>query len=509
MPFSRSRSLQSIARSSTCWWARRTSRSARAWRRRGWSCRGRRGRRSRCCAGRRGCAWACEKARSERGVITASLRAGRRRPHAAGGRRRPRGQRARRAPSSARTIGTSAGSQPTSSHSPGPSTRTASWSSIGAGSPSYTRASQTRIRCAGGSGQPGASPSGPGSSAPSSTSDARAPRRARGAAPRAGPPPARPCRRAAPSRRPGAAARCGGPPAACAGRPGRRRSRRRRPATRSGVPGPAASSCTSCRRGCHTAASGRGPSAAGAAGRPGDRAGRGRVGMPRLLDDRRDRPRSSPTCPASHRGRAGSLALAVRAPTFAATPSGWSTLVGDEAEQMDHHPDVDLRWRTVTFTLSTHSAGGVTQLDVELAHRVLAAARAVGAAALPPPERVEMAPRLRRRGRRPAVLEGGARLPRDVAPGDAGLGARAARPAGRGPVAVVPARWTRRAPGAAASTSTSTCRRTAAGAGRGLPGGRRAARSATSTRPSWWVLADAEGNEVCVCTARPTPTAMQ
>jgi 4a-hydroxytetrahydrobiopterin dehydratase len=44
--------------------------------------------------------------------------------------------------------------------------------------------------------------------------------------------------------------------------------------------------------------------------------------------------------------------------------------VADEAEQMNHHPDIDIRWRTLTFVLSTHSAGGITQLDVELAHRI-------------------------------------------------------------------------------------------------------------------------------------------
>lgn len=44
--------------------------------------------------------------------------------------------------------------------------------------------------------------------------------------------------------------------------------------------------------------------------------------------------------------------------------------VAVEAEEMNHHPDIDIRWRTVTFTLSTHSAGGVTQLDIELAHRI-------------------------------------------------------------------------------------------------------------------------------------------
>ena len=44
--------------------------------------------------------------------------------------------------------------------------------------------------------------------------------------------------------------------------------------------------------------------------------------------------------------------------------------VAVEAEQMAHHPDIDIRWRTLHFTLSTHSAGGITQLDVELAHRI-------------------------------------------------------------------------------------------------------------------------------------------
>ena len=36
-------------------------------------------------------------------------------------------------------------------------------------------------------------------------------------------------------------------------------------------------------------------------------------------------------------------------------------------EAMDHHPDLALSWRVVDVTLSTHSAGGVTGLDVTLA----------------------------------------------------------------------------------------------------------------------------------------------
>ena len=40
------------------------------------------------------------------------------------------------------------------------------------------------------------------------------------------------------------------------------------------------------------------------------------------------------------------------------------------AEERDHHPDIDIRWRTLTFRCSTHSAGGITELDVALAHAI-------------------------------------------------------------------------------------------------------------------------------------------
>ena len=34
-----------------------------------------------------------------------------------------------------------------------------------------------------------------------------------------------------------------------------------------------------------------------------------------------------------------------------------------DAEAADHHPDVDIRYRKVTLTWSTHSEGGVTEKD--------------------------------------------------------------------------------------------------------------------------------------------------
>jgi len=44
--------------------------------------------------------------------------------------------------------------------------------------------------------------------------------------------------------------------------------------------------------------------------------------------------------------------------------------VGALAQDMDHHPDVDIRWNVVTLRLSTHSAGGITDLDLDLAGRI-------------------------------------------------------------------------------------------------------------------------------------------
>ena len=44
--------------------------------------------------------------------------------------------------------------------------------------------------------------------------------------------------------------------------------------------------------------------------------------------------------------------------------------VGERAEQKDHHPDIDIRWRTVTFALVTHSEGGITDKDLEMAKEI-------------------------------------------------------------------------------------------------------------------------------------------
>ncbi len=40
------------------------------------------------------------------------------------------------------------------------------------------------------------------------------------------------------------------------------------------------------------------------------------------------------------------------------------------AEEMGHHPDLEISWSTVTVTISTHSEGGLTAADFELATKV-------------------------------------------------------------------------------------------------------------------------------------------
>ena len=44
--------------------------------------------------------------------------------------------------------------------------------------------------------------------------------------------------------------------------------------------------------------------------------------------------------------------------------------VADAAEAADHHPDILIRWRRVTFTLSTHASGGLTAKDFALAANI-------------------------------------------------------------------------------------------------------------------------------------------
>jgi 4a-hydroxytetrahydrobiopterin dehydratase len=68
-------------------------------------------------------------------------------------------------------------------------------------------------------------------------------------------------------------------------------------------------------------------------------------------------------------GDTSGISRTISADTF---PRGIAlvTAVAENAQTLNHHPDIDIRYTDVTFRLSTHSAGGVTGKDLELAARI-------------------------------------------------------------------------------------------------------------------------------------------
>ena len=67
------------------------------------------------------------------------------------------------------------------------------------------------------------------------------------------------------------------------------------------------------------------------------------------------------------------------------------TQIAEAADEADHHPDVDLRYPHVTVTLISHDVEGITQRDVRLARRISELAAAAGIAATQAPDVLEFA----------------------------------------------------------------------------------------------------------------------
>ena len=65
--------------------------------------------------------------------------------------------------------------------------------------------------------------------------------------------------------------------------------------------------------------------------------------------------------------RRGSVLVLERRFDSFADALGFVTSVGALAERHDHHPDISLRWTLVTLELTTHDAGGLSKLDLDLA----------------------------------------------------------------------------------------------------------------------------------------------
>lgn len=65
----------------------------------------------------------------------------------------------------------------------------------------------------------------------------------------------------------------------------------------------------------------------------------------------------------------GVIKRSVTAPSFLAG-IGLVDEVAEAAETAGHHPDIDIRWTTITFALVTHSEGGLTANDFDLAGQI-------------------------------------------------------------------------------------------------------------------------------------------
>ena len=89
-------------------------------------------------------------------------------------------------------------------------------------------------------------------------------------------------------------------------------------------------------------------------------------GMAVLTDDQVDA--ALPDLPGWERAD-GALRRSIKFPAFL---DGIDAVrrVAEKAEEKDHHPDIDIRWRTVTFALVTHSAGGITENDLGMAREI-------------------------------------------------------------------------------------------------------------------------------------------
>lgn len=166
--------------------------------------------------------------------------------------------------------------------------------------------------------------------------------------------------------------------------------------------------------------------------------------------------------------------------------------VAELAGERDHHPDVDLRYNRLFLTCTSHDVGGVTERDVDLANAISAAADAAGATSNPGSlTAVEWAidtmDAFRIIGFWAAVLayEADDDEVRD--------------PSGRNPAVWFqqldeprPVRNRIHVDVTVPHDEAEARIAAALAAGGRLVSDERA--------PSWWILADADGNEACVCT---------
>jgi 4a-hydroxytetrahydrobiopterin dehydratase len=188
----------------------------------------------------------------------------------------------------------------------------------------------------------------------------------------------------------------------------------------------------------------------------------------------------------------GRLMLSVRFPDFASA-LGFVDAVGAIAEEQDHHPEVDLRWGRVVLAVSSHDAGGITDRDIRLAHAVDAIVDE-HAGRVEPTRLTELEVAI-------DTLDAGAIRPFWAAV----LGVE---PDGSGalvdPVRRLPSLWFQQLDAPRPDRNrihldvTVAHDEAEARVAAALDAGGRMVSDAAA--PRFWVLADADGNEACVCT---------
>lgn len=168
------------------------------------------------------------------------------------------------------------------------------------------------------------------------------------------------------------------------------------------------------------------------------------------------------------------------------------------AEEQDHHPDVDLRWRRLRFRLRSHDAGGVTRRDLRLAATISALAAEHGATQLDgTPTAIEV-------GTYTADVAALATVWTAALPGhrrsDGDGWCELVDPEGLGPVlwfaySTAPAVGRNRlhVDVSVPTVEVAAARSAAIAAAGGVL-------VTDAHAPAWWVWSDPDGNELCVCT---------
>lgn len=193
----------------------------------------------------------------------------------------------------------------------------------------------------------------------------------------------------------------------------------------------------------------------------------------------------------------GALRASYRLKDFAAA-AALVQAVGVAAEEAQHHPDVSLGWGSAGFVLSSHDVGGVTQRDLDLAGRIQQLADEAGAEAQDaPPSATTIAV--------DTVDESAIKDFWRVAFGyeerrDEDGDLELVDPAGVGPLI-----WFQRMqpPRLDRNRIHFDVYVAAVEAGKRVEAVLAAGGHLVTDEyaPRWWVLADIEGNEICICTS--------